>query len=335
MEALRSVRRTQTWMDTAVTVEVVANAASPSAPSTSAAFTSGDAAAPTAPPSLVATDCEDAVARAFAWFRHVEAACSRFEPESELCRLTRCPGVAVQASPLLFQAVRLAVQVAAVSGGAFDPAVGSRMEARGFDRNYRTGGRQRSGIRPDAAGCWRDVELDEHAQTITLRRPLLLDLGGLAKGLAIDLALRELAGFPGGAVEAGGDLAVRGVSVRGGPWRIGVRHPRRSDALYTWLDVGDGAVCTSGDYERRAPCGADGGGHHLDGRTGRVASEVASCTVVAPNAVLADALGTAATVLGPRRGLAWLRRQGVEALLLTPTLEPFATAGFRRLARCL
>ena len=195
-------------MDTPVTVEVVADATADSE-----------------------ACCDSALGQAFAWFGTVEAACTRFDPASEVRELASRPGEAVRVGPVLFQAVRLALEVARRSGGAFDPTVGPRMEARGFDRDYRTGRSAPSGLRPTAAVSWRDVSLDGRGRTIRLRRPALLDLGGVAKGLAADLALRALAGFAGCAVEAGGDVAVRGVNARGGPWRIGIRHPRRPGAV--------------------------------------------------------------------------------------------------------
>ena len=316
---LRSWRRSEVWMDTAVTVECVA----PEAPAAAAA-------------------CGAAAERAFGWFAAVEAACSRFDAGSELRRLCRRPGEAVPLSPLLLRALHLALEVARDSDGAFDPTVGAHLEELGFATEYRSGRATPAGLRPSAAVSWRDVHLNLHRGTATLVRPLLLDLGGLAKGLAVDLALAALDGCAGAAVEAGGDIALRGVNPHGGPWRIGIRHPRRPGALWTTLVLAQGAVCTSGDYERHGPHGR---GHHLDPRAGAACAAaspggraapvaaapgeaLASCTVVAPNATLADALGTAAMVLGPGPGLRWLRRQGVEALLLTDALQSRQTPGW-------
>ena len=90
------------------------------------------------------------------------------------------------------------------------------------------------------------------------------------------------------------------------------------------------AVCTSGDYERRGP---DVEGHHiLDPRTGTSPHSVASATVVASSAMLADALGTAALVLGPEDGIRLLHRMGVEGLLVTPDLDRFETEGLCHVA---
>lgn len=259
---------------------------------------------------------EEALTRSFAWFHEVEACCSRFDPASELMRLT--PGEAVPATPILFEAVRFALMVAEESGGAFDPTVGHRMAARGFNREHRTGTIAEI---PDAADdvSYRDVEIDAEMHTIRLRRPLTLDLGAVAKGLAVDAAARELQPFRDFAIDAGGDLYLGGCNPQGEPWSVGIRHPRLDGELIARLYVSNQAVCTSGDYER--------GRHILNPRAGNVAGSVASATVVASGAMLADALATAAFVMGPDEGVSFLTRMGVEGLIVTPELECFETRG--------
>ena len=120
------------------------------------------------------------VARALEWFTNVTDQCSRFDPASELSRLTTQVGVAVPVSTLLFEAVRFAVAVAEDTNGAFDPTIGRRMEARGFDTDYRSGERTASLTDPDVRVSYRDVLMDADAQTITLGKPLILDLGAVA-----------------------------------------------------------------------------------------------------------------------------------------------------------
>lgn len=274
-----------------------------------------------------AADEPDAIHRAFAWFSAVESACSRFDPASELMRLCATVETSVRVSATLFEAVRFAVTVARLSDGAFDPTVGGLMEARGFNRNYRTG--QRVAPRPPEVlrPSYRDIEVDQTHQTITLHRPLVIDLGAVAKGLAIDLATRELAGVENYAIDAGGDIYVSGRNHEGSPWRVGVRHPRQP-GMWCVLQLSDAAVCTSGDYARPL----DAVEHHLlDPRTGRSPHDLASTTVVAPTAMLADALSTAAFVLGRERGLRLLEQQGVEGLTIDRTMDPAPTRGFARL----
>ena len=257
-----------------------------------------------------------AVQRAFEWFHQVEAHCSRFDAGSELRQLPI--GKRTAASPILFEAVRFALMVAEETGGAFDPTIGGRMVARGFNRHYRT--REVSGAAdPEAGISFRDVEIDAHHRTILLRRPLTLDLGAVAKGLAVDAAARELLPFRNFAIDAGGDLYLAGCNPRGEPWSAGIRHPHRHGELVDQFRISDRAVCTSGNYER--------GQHILDPREGEPAQRVASATVVAPSAMLADALATAAFVLGPEESIPLLMRMGVEGLIVTARLELHRTPG--------
>jgi len=286
-------------------------------------------------------DADTAIERAFEWFREVERRCSRFDETSELRQLSTQPGRPIRVSEIVFSATEFALTLAEDTGGAFDPTVGREMEARGFDRHYVTG--HRVAPSPAAAGAsYRDVELDPAERTITLRRPLVLDLGAVAKGLAIDLAAQELTAFRNFAIDAGGDVYVSGRNVGGDLWSVGIRHPRNVGETIDVVRLSDMAICTSGDYERTTAHG-----HHiLDPRLGDVpvshrlsdqgdlslwktgTSPIASATAVAPTAMLADALATAAFVLGPDDGIALLERHGVNGLLVSASLERFVTRGF-------
>jgi thiamine biosynthesis lipoprotein len=298
------IRRSVALMGTVVTIHVVA-----------AAETNRDDAA----------EREKAVERAFEWFSRVEECCTRFEAGSEVMQLTSQVGVPVRVSTLLYEAVQFALAVAQQSEGAFDPTVGYAMETRGFNREYRTGQAIRSSIDPEISVSYRDVRLDADRGTITLLCPVILDLGAVAKGLAVDLAARELRPFQNFAIDASGDLYLAGRNPDGERWSIGIRHPRRASDLIDSLRVSERAVCTSGDYERRSS--NDNGRHILDPRGGSPANSVASVTVVAPNAMLADALATAAFVLGPQEGIRLFDRLDVDGLIVTPQLERYATRG--------
>jgi len=281
------------------------------------------------PGASLASQLDAGLDRAFEWFHEVERRCSRFDEHSELRALTRQTGTAVQVSELVYHAVHFALTVAEDTDGAFDPTVGLDMEARGFDRHYLTGARHRTELgsrgstERHSGASYRDVVLDSATRTIRLSKPLLLDLGAVAKGLAIDLAARELAPFEDFAIDAGGDLYVAGLNAARQPWSVGIRHPRRDREVIERLALSNSAICSSGDYERTGPAG-----HHiLDPRHGGEAATLASATVVAPTAMVADALATAAFVLGPDDGLALLERHGVDGLLLSPSLTRFTTRG--------
>lgn len=278
----------------------------------------------------VPAEVSAAVSRALNWFGRVERVCSRFDPTSELRRLSTTCGQPTVVSDLVFEAVQFALAVAAETDGAFDPTVGIAMESLGFDRHYRTGERVDSALERDPATddagrvSFRDVHLDPVARTITLRRPLVLDLGAVAKGLAIDLAARDLDAFQDFAIDAGGDLYLSGTNADGEPWRVGIRDPRDPERTVATVRVSNRAVCTSGDYERRR---AD---HHiLDPRTNASARAAVSATVIAPTAMVADALATAAFVLGPDAGLELLYRHGVDGFIVSSDLTTRATTGLQ------
>lgn len=271
------------------------------------------------------TGAAGAIDRAFGWFRDVEARCSRFDTDSELMQLTRHVGSAVGVSELLFEAARFALAVAEETGGAFDPTVGHAMEKRGFNREHRTNARVNSDVETPRDVSYRDVVCNAEGRTITLLRPLVLDLGAIAKGLAIDMAARELQPFRDFAIDAGGDLYLGGRNPAGERWSVGIRHPRIDGQLIDVLHVSDKAVCTSGDYEKRT----DEGHHILDPRTGVSAAGVASATVIAPTAMLADAVATAAFVLGPIDGIELCDSLGLEGLILTSNLDRHETNGLR------
>jgi thiamine biosynthesis lipoprotein len=149
----------------------------------------------------------------------------------------------------------------------------------------------------------------------------------VAKGLAIDLAAKELAVTRNYAIDAGGDVYASGCNAAGGAWRVAVRHPRRPVEAWCVLQLSDAAVCTSGAYARR---GAGGEHHIVDPRTGRSPGELISTTVVAPTALLADGLSTAALVMGEAQGLELIERQGLDGLTLSARLRAATTEGFLR-----
>jgi thiamine biosynthesis lipoprotein len=272
-------------------------------------------------------DRESSAMRALDWFERVERTCSRFDRESELARLTQRPGEAIRVSDILFETVRFAVAVAEESHGAFDPTLGNALAAAGFNREHRTG--QAIDASGEAFGDYRDIRLDADEKTIMLDRPVSLDLGGVAKGLAVDLAAEELRanGFENFVIDAGGDLYVAGRNASGAPWSIGLRHPRAETEIIETIRVSDVGICTSGDYERIGLDPSSDLAHHIvDPHTRRSPNDVASVTVVAPGTMIADALSTAVFVLGPVDGIALLRRQKVDGIVYTPSLERYSTA---------
>jgi len=143
-----------------------------------------------------------------------------------------------------------------------------------------------------------------------VRSGMAIDLGGVAKGYAVDRALAVLRerGITSGLVDAGGDIRVLGTKSADTPWRIGIQHPRDGNALIALVEIDSGSVATSGDYERYFM--KDGRRYHhiLDPQTGWPCSACMSVTIVADLAIEADVLATAVFVLGPEEGMRLLDR---------------------------
>ncbi|NMP22098.1 FAD:protein FMN transferase [Sulfobacillus harzensis] len=255
----------------------------------------------------------ESIDQAIAAMRAVEAACSRFDDESALRELCRHPGENVAVPPALYHALRIAREVAEMTDGVFDPSIGRMLEQQGFNRNYLTGQEVTSDIPWDDAASFRDITIFEDGKTIRLEKPMLLDLGAVAKGLAVDLAAQEIHGYEGFAVDAGGDIYVSGVDPSGDLWRVGIEDPVHVDRLLGSVQVKDMAVCTSGSYKRRSPKNSEV--HHLLNPTsGEPVDGLLSCTVVGPQAALADVAATAAFLLGPQKAIPFIESLGLAGL---------------------
>ncbi|MED3563251.1 FAD:protein FMN transferase, partial [Bacillus xiapuensis] len=168
-------------------------------------------------------ETEAKIDRAFKAFQHVEQACSRFTPSSELMQVCQSAGVPVKISPFLFEPLFIAIEMAKLTKGLFDPTVGKVMELNGFNRHYISG--QIMNSKSADSVSYHDIELDAFNHTVTLKKPLVIDLGAVAKGFAIDLAANELKEFTGFVINAGGDLFASGLDENGEAWKIGIQHP--------------------------------------------------------------------------------------------------------------
>jgi thiamine biosynthesis lipoprotein len=308
---------------------------------------------------VAATEQSDGATRALAevaeTFVGVEAALSRFRPESELAQLNRRAAAAtdpvtIRVSPLLFTVVAEALAAARDTDGWFDPTVLSALLAAGYDRSFEQiepsaagaplGGeparepaaRPPDGLRtsPAPAGTWRLVRLDPHLRTITLPPGTGLDLGGIGKGWTVDLAARSLERFSGYAVDAGGDMYLGGRSAEGRPWTVGVEDPARPGQQLTILDLTDRAVATSTIARRRWRAGGAWQHHLIDPHTGRPTdSGVVSATVVGATAARSEVLAKVALLRGAEDGRQFLAAQpDVAGLLVSADHRLIATRNF-------
>lgn len=251
----------------------------------------------------------------------VDAACSRFRDDSELCALNRAAGRETPVSPLLLEAVATALRASALTGGDVDPTVGRAMGAIGYDRDFRLVGGPRPGVRVrlSPAPGWRTVGIDLDRGTVTLPEGVSLDLGATAKALAADRAARAVHEATGAAtlVSLGGDIALCGeASAEGWPVRVTDDH-RALDGEGETISLRDGGLATSSTTVRRWRAPGAGERHHiLDPRRGAPAEEVwRTVSVAAGSCVDANIASTAAVVRGAGAP-DWLASLGLPARLV-------------------
>ncbi|HVL01590.1 MAG TPA: FAD:protein FMN transferase [Dongiaceae bacterium] len=225
----------------------------------------------------------------------------------------------VKIDPELFSLILISNYYSELSGGIFDITFASL----GHLYDYR------KGIKPDEAQRragqalidYRSMQLDTKKHTIFFpHEGMRIDLGGIAKGYAVDRACEILvnAGVTNAIVTAGGDSRLIG-DRRGRPWMIGIKHPR-ADAHAITLPLDNISISTSGDYERFFE--EDGVRYHhiIDPRKGDSARDVVSVSILAKNSTDADALDNVVFILGPEKGMAFANRlPGVSAILIDHT----------------
>lgn len=278
-----------------------------------------------------------ALARVQGRFAAVEAAMSVWDPTSELSRANRAaPDSAFTLSPLVGACLTLALELREASGGAFEPGAGPLMRLWGFTRRE---GRLPA---PDSLAALLPrlgaYTFDPASRALTRRHPAVaLDLGGIAKGYALDLAVADLRqlGLRSALVDLGGNLFCLGEARRGEAWQVGIRDPLDRDHYFAALALRDEAVATSGSYERFVTIAGRRYGHITNPATGHPAEGLLSATTVCDTAALGDGLSTTLFVLGPtgaRRLLAERYRE-VLAVLVLPgagdSLRVEASAGLQ------
>ena len=247
----------------------------------------------------------------FARLSEIDRDASATGTASQVQAVNAASGVApVTVGADVFAVTQAALRVAEQTGGAFNPAVGPLVALWGIATE---GARVPSAaeIAEARALCdWRDIELDETARSIFLKkRGMRLDLGGIAKGYAADelSAILRARGVRRAVISLGGNVYLFGRK-RGSRWRVGIRNPLQPDGEAALaLELSEASVVTSGVYERFFE--QDGVRYHhiLDTATGAPArTGLLSVTVVCNSSLLADALATALFVLGMERGFALL-----------------------------
>lgn len=245
---------------------------------------------------------------AFARIRELNGMMSDYDPDSEVRRLSASSGSGEE-FPVgndLWNVLSRAREMSAASDGAFDVTIGPVV------RLWRRARRQGELPTPErirqqlASVGYKSMELKEPGHKVLLRLPdMWIDLGGIAKGYAIDEALKVLKahGISRALVDAGGDIGLGGAPPDRAGWVIGVAPLERDGEPSLFLSLSNLSIATSGDTWQFVEIGGRRYSHLVDPHTGLGLTDHSSVTVIARDTTTADALASAVSVLGPKRGI--------------------------------
>jgi thiamine biosynthesis lipoprotein len=253
-------------------------------------------------------------------FRRVEARLSRFIETSDIARINRRPGVRTLVTPLTHRAIHQALAAARATDGWFDPTLGLRLQAVGYDQSFdailAVDGKLAPAVIPayDARSGWREVHLGRRHPTVTISPGMALDLGGIGKGLAVDWAISQLQGWgvPAALVNAGGDLRGYGGGSEG--FSIGMPDGKQEDVIA----LSEGAVATSGTNRRQWWQGEQRRHHLIDPASGLPsASDLRQATVLAKTVAEAEVAAKVVVLRGSREGRAFLTERQLAGRLVS------------------
>jgi FAD:protein FMN transferase len=251
---------------------------------------------------------KEMIAAAVAEIQRIEKLLTTFNDNSETNRINANAGIEpVPVSSETFELIKRSLQISKITQGAFDITYGS-IDKRlwNFDKTMTT--------LPDKAVArqmiklinYRNVVADEPNCTIFLKeKGMRIGFGGIGKGYAAEKAkqLLQQFGVQSGIVNASGDLTAWGLQPDGKPWTIAIAHPDVAGLPFSYLNISDMAVATSGNYEKYVMIDGKKYSHTIDPRTGLPVTGIKSVTIICHNAEMADAMATPVTIMGVEAGL--------------------------------
>lgn len=240
--------------------------------------------------------------------QRIENLLTTFKNDSETNRINANAGIVpVHVSSETLALIQRSLKISSLTQGAFDITYGA-IDKRlwNFDQTMKA--------LPDAATAkqairlinYRNVLVNEKDKTVFLKeKGMRIGFGGIGKGYAAEKAkqLLQKLGIKSGIVNASGDLTVWGTQPDGKPWTIGIAHPDLAGLPFSYLNISDMAIATSGNYEKYIMIGGKKYSHTINPRTGLPVTGIKSVTIICPNAEMADAMATPVTIMGIEAGL--------------------------------
>ncbi len=254
--------------------------------------------------------------------RRIEKLLTTFNDSSETNQINRAAGIAaVQVSEETFRLIQRSKRISDITQGAFDITYGSVDKSLwNFDANMTSLPEARTARRMVRLINYHNILLDEENMTVMLaEKGMRIGFGGIGKGYAAEKAkqlLRER-GVESGIVNASGDLTTWGTQPNGQPWTIGIVNPNFKEHVFSYMNVTDMAVATSGNYEKFVMINGVKYSHTINPRTGLPIRGIKSVTIISPNAEIADAMATPVAIMGIRPGLDMINQiKNIEAIVI-------------------
>ncbi|MCP1384956.1 FAD:protein FMN transferase [Runella salmonicolor] len=275
--------------------------------------------------SVVAEDeawANDRIGEAIAEIQRIEALLTTFNDHSQTNQINAQAGIApVRVDREVFELIRRSLRISELTQGAFDITYGSIDKSLwNFDTTMTSLPDAETAKRMVRLINYRNVVLNEANSSVFLKeKGMRIGFGGIGKGYAAEMAKRLLLqkGVKSGIVNASGDLTAWGSQPNGTPWTIGVADPNAKNQPFSYLNISNVAVATSGNYEKYALIGGKKYSHTIDPKTGLPVSGIKSVTILSPNAEIADAMATPVTVMGVRVGLDLINQmQGMACIII-------------------
>jgi len=258
--------------------------------------------------------------------KRIENLISSWDTNSQTSEVIKNAGVKpVVVDQELFNLIRRSIKISKLTGGAFDISYAS------MDKIWRFNGKMKE--LPDSSAVaasvakinYKNIILNPEKRTVFLKeKGMKIGFGAIGKGYAANKALGIMSkmNLTGALVNASGDLISWGKDEGGKDWKIGIVNPKQKGKVFSWLNISETAVVTSGNYEKFVTINGQRYSHIIDPRTGYPVKGLSSVSIICPNAELADALATSVFVLGKEKGLELINRlKGIECLMITDKQE--------------
>ncbi|MEO8413818.1 MAG: FAD:protein FMN transferase [Ginsengibacter sp.] len=267
--------------------------------------------------------------------QRIEKLLTTFNEESETSLVNRYAGLApVTVSRETFNIIERSLRISRLTQGSFDISYGS-IDKRlwNFDTNMKALPDKETAKKMVRLINYRNIILDHDNCTVLLKeKGMRIGFGGIGKGYAAERAryIMKSLGAESGIVNASGDLTTWGFQPNGKPWTIGIANPNSSHELFSYVDVTNMAVATSGNYEKFVMINGKKYSHTIDPRTGLPVSGIKSVTIITLNAEVADAMATPVMIMGIKAGMNLINQmKDIEAIVIDDNDTVYASDNIR------